>query len=106
MPHGIDPTKLIPCNPGETCGRRLSDITMGINWGRYTCGKAAIWTDGRQSYCNRHSMKGRFVFREGDTGAILERFDTEEQLIAAKDRFLGKTPQYLTPSHRRDLIID
>lgn len=89
---------------GHTCTkRRKHSDDFGVI-GTSVCGKPAIWTDGNNFYCQHNSLKGRFVFREGDVGGIKARFDTEKELRDNIQNYPGMRMQHLTKSHRRDIV--
>lgn len=96
---------MIKCDSGHTCdGIKQHSDCLG-KAGVSICGKPAVWTNGKKYYCQHHSRKGRFIFRNGDTGEIKARFDTKEELIANVHLFPGLRPQHLSKSRRHDILI-
>jgi len=72
---------------------------------KYKCGKPATTKVNGQNLCNHHARLGRFVFRVGEVGDIVARFNTEAELRANKDKYIGMRAQHLTRSRRRDIIL-
>jgi hypothetical protein len=95
---------LVPAAEGLSCTRRLAQSNHWGEVGRYTCGKPARWSHGNEYFCPKHSLKGRFIFREGDTGEIVARFDTMEELLANKHLYPNLQMQHIGASRRRNLI--
>lgn len=67
------------------------------------CGKEATHTNGTHFFCRHHSKTGRFVIRIGDTGEILARFDTEQELRDNYHLYPNSRMQMVTKSRRRDI---
>ena len=67
------------------------------------CGKPATHTNGKQFFCRHHSRTGRYVIRIGDTGEILVRFDTEEELRESCHLYTNSRMQKVSKSSRRDI---
>jgi hypothetical protein len=89
---------------GHTCMKRVKHSNdFGVTH-TSVCGKPAIWKDGTAYFCQHHSKKGRFVFRDGDIGEVKARFDTIEDLFAHIPNYPGMIMQHLTKSHRRDIV--
>lgn len=84
---------------GHTCTK-----TCKNEFDKWVCGKPAIYQEGKEYYCRHHSRMGRYVIRDGDTGPILARFDTEQQLREAIVNHPGMRMQKLSKSSRRDII--
>lgn len=86
------------------CGKVMkhSMREMGII-GKSNCTRIATYTNGSHVFCTRHSRMQRFVAREGDTGKIFARFDTEQELRNNIHKFPGARMQKITSSHRKDL---
>lgn len=92
---------------GYTCCKKIVDKTY--SWighkESWICGKLAVYEEGKQKFCRHHSQMGRYVIRQGETGPILERYDTEDQ---ARNAFklldmTGIQIQRITGSKRRSL---
>ena len=67
------------------------------------CTALATHTNGSHHFCRHHSKMQRFVAREGDTGKILARFETEQELRNNIHLFPEAEMQKLTKSHRKTL---
>lgn len=77
------------------------------SWGKTfkkVCGKSATHTNGQHFFCTHHSKTGRFVLRIGDTGEILARFNTEQELHDNCHLYPEARLQKLSKSHRRDIL--
>lgn len=98
--------ELIPIDPGYMCNFKIT-YSDGFNTYTKECQKPALWSinNGQQYLCSHHSGKGRFVFRDGDVGEIVARFDTEEELRQHKKKYHGYTAQHIGTSKRRTIIL-
>lgn len=90
----------------KKCCKRVNLTAKYIGvYSSVICGKNASYKDGNNFYCTNHSCMERYVIRVGETGKILARFDTENQLrkAFAESDLKGIRGQRLTKSKRRDI---
>ena len=89
----------------EICCKKIKHSAREIGITGYSkCTKPATHFNGSHYFCVRHSRTGRFVVRDGDVGAILARFDTEQELRDNIHLYPGMRMQKITKSHRRDIF--
>lgn len=103
-----NPTKMIPVEAGHSCQRQITLSNKYIGKiGTVECGKPATYKSLENSkyYCYKHSLKGRFIFRKGEGGEIVARFDTIEELTANKSVYSGYTAQHIGQRKRTNLYI-
>lgn len=87
-----------------TCCKKVQHSAR--NWGKTNtsiCGKPATHTNGTHNFCRHHSGTGRYIFRDGQVGLIVARFDTEKELRENAHLFPGMLMQKVTKSHRKDI---
>jgi hypothetical protein len=75
---------------------------------KFRCTKDATHMINGKHLCRHHSKTGRYVIREGDTGPIHFRCDTEKELRQEFSSESYPKPQYrmqkISKSHRRDIF--
>lgn len=84
-------------------------VQHSSEWGKSyksKCGRLATHTNGTHFFCRHHAKVGRFVFRVGDVGEILARFDTEQELRDNAHLYPDARGQKITKSSRKDLFIN
>lgn len=95
--------KPIDSTINEVCCKKMKH---SVWWGKsYTskCTKKATYTNGTHFFCKHHSGMGRYVFRVGDVGEILARYDTEQELHDNAHLYPDARMQKITKSHKKDI---
>lgn len=95
--------KQIEFNSNERCCKKVQHSDHFGKTYKSVCGKKATHTNGQHFFCRHHSRTGRFVFRVGDVGEIVARFDIEEELHNNAHLFEGMRMQKISKSSRRDI---
>lgn len=93
------------------CCKKIVDKTYKAMFGyseSWICGKPATYMNGNgHKFCTKHSGMQRYVIRQGDTGPVLSRHDTEQRgrIALQQSDVPGIRLQKLSPGHRRDIAF-